>query len=237
LFSFCSSTTSTSSSASSISSSSIESSVVVIVILFFYCSFSSSFFPLTLIPLFSSPFVVLFWLLLVSSPLSCGLSLLCSFPVPVLFVVVMVVGLKSTIQLVSGCRLVCYTLPHFCFLLGDFTKILLCIPASIRSKFPWIDVMIDSVDSALLLLFFGFFFPGLVVVHSSSSVSVCVFVLYVVFVRLLKNFVSPSFYLGISLRLKLEVVPVERLSIMLSSWPKSHPAWIVLDMITIVDTI
>jgi hypothetical protein len=100
--------------------------------------------------------------------------------------------------------------------------------------------MIDSIDAMLLLLLllFGFFFPGLVVVHPSLSVSVSFYAmqLCVVFVRLLNIFGSPSFFLGISLRLKLEVVPVERLSMMLSSWPKSHPAWIILDMITIVDT-
>jgi hypothetical protein len=75
------------------------------------------------------------------------------------------VGLNS-----NSIRLSSETL-HLYFLPGDVTVILLCIPASIWSKFPSIDVVIDSVDAALLLSF-GFFLPGLVVVYPSSSVSV-----------------------------------------------------------------
>jgi hypothetical protein len=88
---------------------------------------------------------------------------------PVLFSVVIIVGLNS---ISINSRLSSGGILHLCFLPGDVTVILLCIPASIRSKFPSIDVMIDSVDAALfLLLSFGFFFPELVVVYPSSSVS------------------------------------------------------------------
>ncbi|MGK3748708.1 MAG: hypothetical protein ACI8RD_001000, partial [Bacillariaceae sp.] len=109
------------------------------------------------------------------------------------------------------------------------------VPASICSKFPSIVVITDSTDATLLLLlFFGFFFPGLVVVHPSTSV--CCLLLLRVVVENLFNIETRRFFDGFSLRLKLEIEPVEQLSMMLSSLSKCHPAWTVLNMITIVDT-
>jgi hypothetical protein len=64
--------------------------------------------------------------------------------------------------------------------------------------FPSISVMIDLVDIAVVVLF-GFLFPGVVVVHPSSSVFLVVLVVLVVLVIFLFIFVSKSFFFGISL--------------------------------------